>query len=372
MKSYIPSLNGLRALSIIMVILYHLDGNELFDHEGVVHSFARFLFHGPLGVSIFFAISGFLITTLLIREEIEKGSISLKAFYTRRMIRIFPAYYFYLFVILLLTLDGYLRPTLIDWLSSVTYTKQFFMGHTVFETSHLWSLSVEEVFYLLWPLLFIYARPYRLQVILIGMLASCIFRLFAWQYDTSVMDRNILDSGDALLVGCCFALYKEQILVWMYKWQQLCWLIIPAILLSVIGYKYLYHLQDAGALPGKHLLKAFALPLGYAFFGQVGTVTNLLIGLLILWSITFETIWFKFLNLPVMNYIGKLSYSLYLWQQLFTCDRIWLHSLPVPLLFVLIGIAAMLSYYAIEQPSLKLKARFSASPAYKQAVPKAF
>src|SRR5882757_5612901 len=92
-SNYFPSLDGFRALSVILVVTHHL---ALQVNSPVYY----FFINGPLGVDIFFVISGFLITTLLLKEKIATGSISLRKFYARRVLRIFPAAYSYLIVII--------------------------------------------------------------------------------------------------------------------------------------------------------------------------------------------------------------------------------------------------------------------------------
>ena len=152
---HIPSLNGLRALSILLVIFSHLYNHHYFNDGDILIKYVPlWLFNGALGVNIFFIISGFLITTLLKHELEAYGKISLKAFYMRRIIRIFPAYYFLLLVYFILQYFEVVYFDSENWLSSLTYTKQFFPSGDN-ESAHLWSLSSEEIFYLVWPLAFI-------------------------------------------------------------------------------------------------------------------------------------------------------------------------------------------------------------------------
>src|ERR1700731_4127363 len=117
----LPSLNGLRAISIAIVISFHL---IRFNLDVDPTPFLHFpIFDGQFGVNVFFVISGFLITSLLLNEEKEKGGISLKNFYTRRTLRIFPAYLFLLFAYWCLQLMGYLKVPQSAWVTALTYTK---------------------------------------------------------------------------------------------------------------------------------------------------------------------------------------------------------------------------------------------------------
>jgi peptidoglycan/LPS O-acetylase OafA/YrhL len=153
---YFSSLDGLRAISILLVIWHHAVGGE-----GI-------LGRGHHGVGLFFAISGFLITTLLVREHSEHGSINIRAFYLRRALRIFPLYYA---VLAIYTLGWFLgtRGTPIGdgFLENLpafaTYTTNWFVqlepGEPV-AFYHAWSLATEEQFYLLWPPVLIALLPY--------------------------------------------------------------------------------------------------------------------------------------------------------------------------------------------------------------------
>jgi peptidoglycan/LPS O-acetylase OafA/YrhL len=152
----IPSLDGLRAISIIFVIFAHTAGGmNLPEWVGRLE-----LSLGPFGVRIFFAISGFLITSLLLYEKNKRGEISLSAFYKRRALRILPVYYFYILTVLVL--DRFVGPTSIapsSFFGAATFTTRLWgdWRHNDFPSSdwplfHTWSLSVEEQFYLLWPI----------------------------------------------------------------------------------------------------------------------------------------------------------------------------------------------------------------------------
>ena len=151
------SINGLRAISIFLVLTHHfiLQYNILKNFKDVrwMGPILKLLNDGQLGVNVFFVISGFLITSLLLQEEAKTKRVSLKNFYIRRTLRIFPAYYFLLLVYFILQLLGYIHISNQAWLTSVTYTK-YFNWSADWYTRHAWSLSIEEHFYILWPLIF--------------------------------------------------------------------------------------------------------------------------------------------------------------------------------------------------------------------------
>lgn len=143
----IPSLDGLRAISIVMVLVAHASGTRLFP---VPASAGNLLGLGEFGVHVFFVISGFLITGLLLDELARTNRVDLRRFYLRRALRIFPPYYTYLAVVFLLALAGALQLAPRDMAHGLTYTSNYYPARSWF-LGHTWSLSVEEQFYLLWP-----------------------------------------------------------------------------------------------------------------------------------------------------------------------------------------------------------------------------
>lgn len=336
MKNYIPSLNGLRALSIFFVLYSHvlLKNFHYKENPG-----------GQIGVNIFFVISGYLITLLLLKEENSNGEISLKGFYIRRTIRIFPIYYCLLLVYFILSQAGILHFTNNSWLTSLTYTKYFpIEGGSEWASGHLWSLSVEEHFYLLWPLVFKYFKKYRVMFA-IAVIAIVPFIRMGGEFSS----MHMFVRGDALMWGCLFAIYNEKIVGYITNSKAIYKLVPFGFLLFCLVFK------RATTLLGYSEIEPFVK----AFFGSFGSVTNISIGMIILISIySKDTVWFKFLNLAPLNFIGKLSYSIYLWQQLFfSPDMGKLSAFPYNLVYIFI--TALVSYYAIEQPFLKLKSRFA-------------
>lgn len=165
-SKYFPSLDGLRGLSIIAVVWHHASGHR-----------AGLLGKGFLGVDLFFAISGLLITTLLLREADRTGTISLRGFYLRRTLRIFPLYYavIALYVAVVFTLERNTaagRAFFENLPTFLTYTSNWFVElgpRVIFYFA--WSLATEEQFYLLWPSIVRYARgwaPAVMAAMLLG------------------------------------------------------------------------------------------------------------------------------------------------------------------------------------------------------------
>ena len=139
---YFPALDGLRAISVLLVLSFHT-GDSIWSR-----------LHGYLGVSVFFVLSGFLITTLLLREEDTFGRVSIWRFCIRRAFRIFPLYFLALLVVCVLTLGFGLGTNPAAFLQHLwlfaTFNGEFAGGGTF---GHSWSLGIEEKFYLIWPIL---------------------------------------------------------------------------------------------------------------------------------------------------------------------------------------------------------------------------
>lgn len=334
MQKLIPSLNGLRALCILCVLSAHIQIINLRLPNGP---------GGQIGVNVFFVISGFLITLLLLKEETATGTVSLKNFFIRRSLRIFPVFYFLLLVYFVLQIAGVLNIGRSSWLSSITYTKYFFLkGQDDWETGHVWSLSVEENFYLIWPLVFVYLKRFRVVFAVAVIVAVPMVRLLS-----NLSAMHLFTRADALMWGCLFALYYQNIIKFITT-KPAAFLFIPFM---VLGFCLISKKFISDRNPNVHVVAAI--------LGSYGAITNVCIGFIIAISITFRNnIYFAFLNSSPMDYLGKLSYSIYLWQQLFFSKKVGLLAqLPVNLICIL-GISVA-SYYLVEKPFLRLKDKFS-------------
>ena len=349
MKKEFPSLNGLRAISISLVVFNHFMMNG-FITCARFNSLMHIYLDGTLGVNVFFVISGFLITKLLLEEEGANASVSLKNFYIRRVLRIFPAYYVLLLVYFILQLNGFFKLTGASWLSALTFTKQFNCKND-WETGHLWSLSVEEIFYLFWPFLFVVANRYRNKIALSIIAVVVVLRvvLMKWPvYGMSVF--TIFQRGDAIMVGCLFALNYERIVRLLINARANLRLALAIMALSFsVALPFL-----TNQLPVSHI-SLFVVTL----FGNIGIVSSLLIGCIIIISINTQNFWSKLLNSKLLTHIGKTSYSIYLWQEFFVCNQPEFAGLGwIPLSLMLLA-CANFSYFFIEKPVLKLKNRLT-------------
>ena len=208
----IPSLDGIRALAVLCVIWGH--GAATLPQTDVVVFLRANLPGGYFGVQAFFVLSGFLITTLLLRERGKTGRISLSAFYRRRAYRILPALFVFLAVVSVLAvtrvIDG-LGPR--DIISPALFLRDYWPLDGSWWTGHIWSLSVEEQFYVLWPLaVILMPRRVAVKVLVIGVLISPFVRIgtyllpFVPEGGVTYMFHT---RADALMIGSPLAKAEE-------------------------------------------------------------------------------------------------------------------------------------------------------------------
>jgi peptidoglycan/LPS O-acetylase OafA/YrhL len=341
----IASLDGLRAISILAVLFGHLLGTRNFLSSDAWKSTGiGDLAH--LGVRVFFVISGFLITSLLIQEMDRTRRIDLKAFYVRRVYRIFPAFYAYLIIVFIASGVGLIKVPLDDAIFAMTYTINYEVDRSWY-VGHTWSLSVEEQFYMLWPATIWLAGVRR------GLWASAAMVVLApiirigWYYVLPTQVKLIGEAfptvADSIALGCLLAGTRG----WLERQPFYAWLMrTPAFFLVPL-------LAVAVNSQASHA-RAFWL------LGE--TVVNASIAITVHRCIlTPDGVVGRVLNSRVLSYIGVLSYSIYLWQQPFldrTSDA-FVHRFPQNIIFA--SVLALASYYLIEKPFLRLRHRLSAS-----------
>jgi len=199
----VPTMDGFRAIAIILVVLHHTSytlGSTALSNF--------FIFAPHLGVDFSFVVSGFLITLLLLREKQRFGKISLKQFYLRRSLRLLPALAVYLVAIFLLTLITHARIPAIDWATACTFMVCFKTHDVAWVLGHLWTASVEEHFYIVWPLLFYFFQPRRAMLLAVGYLcATPLLRAFLFTSFGNQMDVDFASPTQMsnIAVGCVAA-----------------------------------------------------------------------------------------------------------------------------------------------------------------------
>lgn len=350
-KKVIPSLDGLRAIAVLFVI---------FHHTGVPGA------PRGRGVLTFFVLSGFLITWLMLKENEHRGEISIRNFYVRRVLRIFPAFYIYIAVLLAIQLvSRHLppMPIILDYLASLGYVANYRFAithrHYTF-VGPTWALSIEEQFYLIWPLVFVAFRNDlgKLTRWLIGAIAFVdLYRIVLLRFHvgeewlTLTFDSRV----DHLLVGCLLAvLLKRGVLTrwWTFLTCSL-WISLVPVLLS------------AGSIALAH---RYRLPykIGVGF-----VVDPLVTAVFLVQVIAMGDTWlWGWLNWRAVRYLGRISYGMFLYHMLayrFVIEV--LHRNPplwirVPAVIAVAAIFGALSFHLVEKKFLRLKGRFtdSASP----------
>lgn len=343
---YLPTLDGWRAVAILAVLLDHaVEYSPLIRYRRLV----SFTHTGPNGVSLFFAISGFLICSRLLEEGRAFGKISLRGFYIRRACRILPPAMSYLLVIAALSVSGLIVASSGELWSSALFFRNYLPqawisrgwgGYTV----HYWSLAVEEHFYLLWPAALVLLGNLRARWFALWLaIAIAVWRtldLHRHWFDRLI--PGLLFGGrtdtrlDALLLGCVAALILEDDSVrasflqrfkpWMWWLCVACYAATQVIYLSRQSRGY--SLFESALLP---------LVVAATVYGPKTFVTVLL-------------------ESDPMKWTGRLSYSLYLWQQLFLVPAVGSRFSIVqtfPLNLFMIFLCAWVSYNFIERPFIR-------------------
>lgn len=327
----------------------------------VIFFHAGLPFPGGLGVLIFFVLSGFLITWLLLKEAARNGTISLQNFYIRRCLRIFPAFYVYSAVYLA---SAWALGKSILWpqaWAALLYVNNYYQGlhgdpNTGF--SHTWSLSIEEQFYLLWPGIFLFCLRRRAdltKILAAGILFVWVYRMvlaFVLRVNHGYIYEAFDTRADSLMTGCLLAILlrkgkAEKMFTGLCKNSA-----VPLITVAL--------------LLGSVLLE---LKLGAVYRDSVGMSLNVILtAILIVQMIAFrESFGWEGLNWRWVRWLGLLSYSLYLYQQIAVrpAEKLATH-LPAPLklatIVAVVLACAVASYYVVEKPMLKLKERFEPSP----------
>ncbi len=315
---YFPSLDGVRAFCVLLVMFNH------------VHAAVPPWIVGWLGVDVFFVLSGFLITTLLLRERNRTDRVSLTGFYIRRIFRIIPVYLFTVllyFVAVHATHDPVKTAqfnTALPWLLSFM---QEYRPHTAGNVlGHAWTLAIEEKFYVFWPLLLIFLYPFRSRAL--ALLAAIFLTILVG------FPHTFARSYDGLLIGAVLAIALEAPTRWplvkrlpaVPDWA-LCLLLATTYFLTDYYPRCVLLFSGAVAL----LIASLVL--------RTGTLRSLL-------------------EKPVFVFVGKRSYAIYLIHVLAidSVEKLSARFLP-PNAILLVGIAYLVSiagasliYVAIERP----------------------
>ena len=348
--TYRPEIDGLRAIAIGAVILYHAQITIL-GHQPFKGGF--------IGVDIFFVISGYLITSIILKELITTGSFLFKNFYERRTRRILPALLFVMLVSLPFAWMYLLPGSFIDFSKSILYSLGFssnyyfwYSGHQYGAESgflkpflHTWSLSLEEQFYILFPIIllitFKYFRKYLIHILILGFVVSLGLADWTSRNYSSASFYFLHTRVWELLAGSILAYFEITVGVGVRFKYKILNLILPSIGLFLIGYSILLFNDKM-------------------FHPSFYTLSPIIGVCLIIWFSNENELITKILSTKLFVGIGLISYSLYLWHYpIFAFARI--NDFTQGILFkqLLLGIIVLLvsifSYYLIERPARNKK-----------------
>ena len=343
MKNYRPEIDGLRAIAVISVIIYH--------------SYITFLDYkilpgGFLGVDIFFVISGYLIASIILNEIREFNKFSFINFYERRARRILPALLLVIFsclpVAYFILMPGEIIEFSYSLISSLAFISNIFFYYAglVYGAEntllkpllHTWSLSVEEQFYLIFPILAIliikFAKKYFFHILILGFFISLFYSIVTSQNNTELNFYIILSRSWELLVGVLLATLEQKYKRFFNKKIISEIFSIVGLILIIFGFCFY---SDQMKLPSYLSL----LPVG-------GTA-------LIIWFASEDGVITKILSTKILVGIGLISYSLYLWHfPIFSFIRIGgfdpskLNIFIISIFFIFVF--SFLSFYFIEKP----------------------
>lgn len=354
-RPYYPALDGLRGLAILLVIVYHNFG------------FINYFFFGWLGVDLFFVLSGFLITDILLNTVGQPRF--LKNFYARRLLRIFPLYY------LSLLLFMYLIPALTHAFPADYYRENQFWMWTYLQNwlyifkpagettglHHLWSLAVEEQFYLLWPLIILFLKKPGRLLLFISLVLLAVIGMRIWIWNSAVTNLayfNLYTFSriDGLCIGTMIALLQRINPGFLSKNTSI---VVFGFALANFAF---YFINRSSAFSFPYLAIA-----GYTTFAMT-------FGLLVNEAVTNGTpLITRVFSWSVLRFFGKISYGLYVfhWPVYLLLNPTLNEWITIPGNYTLThflssmlatGIAigiSLLSFHFFEQPFLKLKQRFN-------------
>jgi peptidoglycan/LPS O-acetylase OafA/YrhL len=354
--NYKIQIDGLRFFAIISVMIGHWMAwetqNPVLKHTPWGH-----------GVILFFVISGFLITGILLnqKEQVETGSTTfgkaIKTFYIRRFFRIFPIYYLLLFY--LYYIDYPKARELFVWL--VTYTTNIYQGITneyIGNFSHFWSLAIEEQFYILWPfLILLIPKKHLMKFFIAVMVLSFLSRVGCivaypgkWMLAAYFTPNLFLP----LVLGAMLAYWKKEYPVWFYNFFKPVYAFAALIVYGAAFY-YFAHLKQNALF--KQLLDEYLFSLVSVFFIAVAATDG------------FSSFSRLVLENRFVNYIGRISYGVYVYH-LFMINFFWdvftretristdsKHTAWF-FYFLICFSLATLSFYLVEKPINNLKNRF--------------
>jgi peptidoglycan/LPS O-acetylase OafA/YrhL len=328
----ISGLDGVRALAIALVI-----GGHIVPYHS--NAWMKVIFAGQDGVGLFFILSGFLVTALLLRERTQNGRVDIPHFYFRRALRIVPPLLFYLFAVICIAwVEGTPVPARV--ISSVLFFYHNMTHEGTWMLEHTWSLAVEEQFYLLWPVTFALALRISWRALIVTILSLILLapviriggHLLHWQWMHHKGSYLLPTRMDSLLSGCLMAcLMGTRRFEWVYKWLEPYYWWAPVYLFIVSPF-----------LVRRYWIR-WDYPIGFTLEAIAGTY-------FILWlSRNENSLLGRIANWKPIAIVGIMSYSIYLWQTLPTHYSAGVSGVFHCLIFILVMASA--SFYCVERPA---------------------
>ena len=356
--AYLPHLDGLRGIAVIMVMFAHFPDQGSSPTYERVWSLLQHARPGYIGVDLFFILSGFLITRILLNERDTSGRISFYNFYLKRTLRIFPIYYLAVAFTALYFPDGSVGlPSLLSY----TFNYYHSLHPAPHPLEHTWSLAVEEQFYLLWPFV-ISVLPSRfgrlVTAVVIPLLALAAAIVFWQALNSNLAAMLIYQSLPtrmlSLSLGAYLAFREREGAVFS---RRAC---TGSILLGLIVLTLDVILRADNVITAEGEYWSFAL-MGYGAFG---------LGILAYLTGSASPV-ARFLALKPLRYVGRISYGLYLYHLIVLyalgLNQAALDGAGVPLQSILQALLltfaiAILSFHLVEQPLMRMRNRFMFAP----------
>lgn len=340
----IAELDGLRGVAVSLVVLSHVQSLLSGGRWPVWLAPLNVIANGALGVLIFFVLSGYLITSLLIAEHARDGRISLFGFYARRVARIFPASYLYIAVVAGLAVAGVAQVSAtqigVAALQAQNYSAVLFGpgGAGPWEgqrtLGHFWSLALEEQFYWLWPLVLIRWRrhaPAILVALILAMPAIRVVTYLLWPASRLSLTSMFHTALDPIAIGCLLAFARERASAWVARLRGR-WITAAILFLFVVTPAIAETVEGAWTFT----------------FGR--TIESLLAALVIVVLVDRPDFWLaRAMRWQPIHFLGTISFSFYLWQELFCLQGAALTLPPWLAVPVSVGVA-WLSWRFVETP----------------------
>jgi len=355
----LPGLDGLRGISILLVLMLHSQWYEHLHLPPILSSLLQKVSFpiGTFGVPIFFIISGFLITYLLLKEEDKNSFISLKRFWERRCLRILPPVLIYLSFISLWSHCHNQKLPLFDFASVLLFFRNLVHGPEI--TGHFWSLSLEEQFYFFWPLFLIVISKSSRVLVTVAMLAGVfLVRLVSlWEIKTHELVMNFM-RFDFILIGCLIALLWRNSDYKKIRTQHSNAMFALGFLSIVAAWSVSYRVAVYPSFSDMNTLSRLV---------QQEFITILVGGgaaMILIALVAGSSAYRPLIENRLLSGIGVISYSVYLWQQFFFFESSlphWMMYLPVRLFFIFS--VAVGSFFLIEKPFAGLRQKLHSNTA---------